>query len=54
MVQWLRFHVSTSEGMGSVHAWGPKILHTMQQAEKKKKVLKKKILLNSNLQNFRL
>ena len=38
--------------MGSVRGWGAKILHAMQQAEKKG--LKKKILLNSNLQNFRL
>ena len=35
-VQWLRFHVSTSEGMGSVHGWGTKILHAMQQAKKKR------------------
>ena len=40
MVQWLRFHVSTSEGMGSVHGWGTKILHAMQQAEKKKRIKK--------------
>ena len=29
MVQWLRFHASPPEGMGSIPGWGTKIPHAV-------------------------
>ena len=39
-VQWLKLHTSTARSMGLIPSWGTKILHAMQQAEKKKRIKK--------------
>ena len=36
-LQWLRLHVSTAVGMGSIPGWGTKIPHVAQCGKKKKK-----------------
>ena len=36
-VQWLRLHVSTEGGMGSIPGWGTKIPYAVWHGQKKKK-----------------
>ena len=35
MIQWLRFHAFTAEGLGSIPGWGTKILQAARGAAKK-------------------
>ena len=39
VVQWLRLHISTSRGTGSIPGQGTKIPHTAQRGKRKKKSL---------------
>ena len=42
VVQWLRLHDSTAEGVGSIPGWGAKIPHAPQLGQKRKKPAMKK------------
>ena len=37
MVQWLRLHVSTAVGIGSIPGWGTKIPHAIWPKKRKEK-----------------
>ena len=38
VIQWLRFHVPSSEGTGSIPGWETKIPHAVWPKKKKKKI----------------
>ena len=46
---WLRFHISTAGGMGSIPGWETKILHGTEQQQKKKKQKDPKPISTKNL-----
>ena len=44
VVQWLRLHISTAGGRGSIHGWGAKISHTWQCVKNRKQKPRNKTL----------